>query len=98
MCIRDRSGTYPGHLGLPKQFEPPIVELPDGKKQIQADAFDVGFRSRNTVVGINDYAYTGEFSPESYDLLPPDYQGNVSEKNFISDHYYVGGTFKFKSS
>ncbi len=90
------SGTYPGHLGLPKQFEPKITDLENDKKHIEAETFDVGFRSRNSVVGVNDYAYSGEFSPESYDLLSIDTQGNVHEKNFISDHYYIGGTFRFK--
>lgn len=91
------SGSYSGHLGLPADCEPPIIEMPNGIKRIEAQTFDVGFRSRSTIIGINDYAYTGEFSPETYDLLPPDTQGNVEEKNFISDHYYVGGTFKFNS-
>ncbi len=89
------SGTYPGHLGLPKQFEPPIHELEGGIQHIEADTFDVGFRSRNSIVAVNDYAYSGEFSPESYDLLPLDTQGNVKDKNSISDHYYIGGTFRF---
>lgn len=90
------SGSYAGHLGIPLDCEPPIVEMLDGSKRIEAQALDVGFRSRNTIIGINDYAYSGEFSPETYELLPPNSQGKVEDKNFISDHYYIGGTFKFK--
>jgi hypothetical protein len=44
---------------------------------------------------INDYAYAGEFSLESYELIPLGQQGDVTQKNLISDHYYMGGTFKF---
>jgi hypothetical protein len=84
------SGSYPGHLGLPKEFEPTIIEQANGEKRIEALALDVGFRSRNLVVGVSDYACTGEFDPETYDLLPFDTQGNVEEKNSVSDHYYVG--------
>lgn len=90
------SGTFPGHLGLPQEFEPRMVDRPDGKKQIEAYTFDVGFRSRSTVIAINDYAYSGEFSPDTYDLLPLDQQGPIQNKNFLSDHYYIGGTFRFR--
>lgn len=88
------SGSYPGHLGLPKQCEPPI-QVENGVQHIEAETFDVGFRSRNSSVSLNSYAYSGEFSPESYDLLPVGMQGDLSKKNFVSDHYLVGGTFRF---
>jgi hypothetical protein len=90
------SGTYPGHLGLDKRFEPRILQLKTGEQQIEAETLDVGFRSRKLTVGISDYTYSGEFDPESYDLLPFDKQGPVHDKNFASDHYYIGGVFRLK--
>lgn len=89
------SGTYPGHLGLPKHFEPRTFQKTTGEIVIEAQTLDVGFRSRRGIEGINDYTYSGEFSPETHDLIPFDRQGHVLEKNFISDHYYIGGTFCF---
>ena len=88
------SGSFPGHLGLAKEFVPEIIER-EGIQIVLAETPDISFRSRNFIKGINDYSYVGEFSPESHELLPQDQQGDLSQKNLISDHYYTGGTFRF---
>lgn len=89
------SGSFPGHLWLPEEFQPSIIETPGGLKKIDAITIDVGFTSRKLVKRINDYTRTGEFCPVSNRLLPNDQQRDVSQKNFASDHYYIGGTFTF---
>lgn len=87
-------GTFPGHLELPECFSPFIQNLDSGLQQIKALTLDVGFRSRNLCRAINSYSYTGEFDPSSMELYPNNVQGVLKEKNFISDHYYIGGTFE----
>lgn len=87
-------GTFPGHLELAERFAPLIQTLDCGLQQIKAATLDVGFRSKNLCKGINSYSYTGEFDPSSLKLYLNDQQGILSEKNFISDHYYIGGTFE----
>ena len=89
-------GTFPGHLELPAIFTPPITLLEHGAKQILAGTLDVGFRSRNLTIGINSYSYTGEFDESTGELLPNSIQGDLIQKNFLSDNYYTGGTFQFK--
>lgn len=89
------SGTFPGHLGQRKSQKRPVIRLDSGLDMVSAATVDVGFRSKEQVTAITSYAYTGEFSPETYDLLPFNQSGNPAERNFASDHYYIGGIFEF---
>ena len=89
------SGTFVGHLGLESNHTRPVIKLADGLETIFASSVDVCFRSRNLVTAINSYCYTGEFDPITYELLLETVSGDLSKRNFASDHYYVGGTFRF---
>lgn len=86
-------GSFPAHLK--DSHIPKIIQI-GGKQVVDANMLDVCFRSRNMIEGIGSYAYTGEFNPSDYSLRPNNDQGDLSERNFISDHYYVGGIFKIK--
>ena len=89
-------GSFPGHLELAEEFKAPITTFENGEQKIVALTLDVGFRSKYLIKGINSYAYTGEFDPESCKLLANFERGDFSKRNFISDHYYIGGTFIVK--
>lgn len=91
------TGTFVGHLGEKTNCNRPVVKLKNGMKAIRASTVDVGFRSRRLVRALNSYAYTGEFHPVTYKLLPTNCSGDVAKRNFASDHYYIGGTFLFRS-
>jgi hypothetical protein len=87
------SGTFAGYLGLESNKDRPVITLNEGKQAILASSVDVGFRSRSKICALNSYSYTGEFDPDTYELFPQDQSGDVSQRNFASDHYYMGGTF-----
>lgn len=89
-------GSFPGHLHdhyLPKIIKP---HEEDPRSMVDAAMLDACFRSRTKVQGVCSYAYAGEFNPDNYLLRSNDDQGDLSERNFVSDHYYVGGIFKIK--
>jgi hypothetical protein len=90
------SGTFAGHLGLESNRDRKVLQLENGMQMIQASSVDVHFRSRKLIKGICSYAYTAEFDPETYDLLPVNSHGDLKSRNFASDHYYTGGTFRFR--
>lgn len=90
------AGTFPGHLGLEIKFQPPMQVI-DGKFTIiDANTLDVNFYAINQIKSICSFSYTGEFDKDTYELIPSAILALPSEKNFISDHYYIGGIFEFK--
>lgn len=88
-------GSFPAHLGEKEQYTPKIIQIGE-KQMVDANMVDVCFRSRNLVEGVCSYTYTGEFNLVDHSLRSNDNPGDLSKRNFISDHYYVGGIFKIK--
>ncbi len=89
-------GTYSGYnKWAAGDYNPPVVTI-HGQKVLKAPTIDVGFRSRTLTVGICSYTLTGEFSPETYDLLSSPADSRLEERNFASDHFYIGSIVRVK--
>lgn len=86
-------GTFPGHIWY--KDRPKIIEH-NGMKLIDANQIDLCYYSKE-IQAIYTYHESGEFDPKTKELLPPGHQGDLDERNFVSDHYYVGGVFLIKT-
>jgi endonuclease/exonuclease/phosphatase family metal-dependent hydrolase len=100
--VRDQSegghfgpmGTFPGHLGLPEKFAPKM-DTENGRTIIQANTLDVIFCSPHIHV-LHSYAYYGAFCRKTGKFVENEEvkEQDLLEKNFVSDHYYVGATIR----
>jgi endonuclease/exonuclease/phosphatase family metal-dependent hydrolase len=93
------SGTFPGHLWLEAiQPMPVLIQDSNGHPMIAASTIDVGYSSKKHLSTLASYTLTGEFSPDTCQLLVEGAIGNLVERNFASDHFYIGGIFRFTES
>jgi endonuclease/exonuclease/phosphatase family metal-dependent hydrolase len=86
-------GTFPGHLWLQDRVPYPVIELQDGTMVIDAPTIDTGYYSKNLSKSLYYYAKTGEFNPDSGELLTVSTKESLVQRNLVSDHYLFGGVF-----
>ncbi len=81
-------GTYPSY-NKEGYDSYPILHI-EGQKILHAPTLDVGFRSKNLTQGICSYTLTGEFSSQTNTLISSITESKIEERNFASDHFYIG--------
>lgn len=86
--------TYPGYIWL-DEHAPPLILGPDNKTSILGRTVDIGFRSKRLTRALCSYTLTGEFNPQDDQLLKEHSIKSYHERNFASDHFYIGGIFGF---